>query len=185
MPKLIPWQDTALGIDGNSADVVLDGMKAFEITKSNKMACTVCSDVEPHHIRHRLLECCSQACETETLNGYSSPKKKKLSATQNAFCRDLSEHHLRPIRIRHAMARKFDTNLEDLPALSTIQNFVNHHARTKLENNDRVDGVKEWIHAHAFTGGEATTQPFTFGWDLDSESKPVVGNGSEERPFMI
>nr|KAE8937697.1 hypothetical protein PF009_g12398 [Phytophthora fragariae] len=212
MPKRIAWQDTALGIDDPIADAVLDRMKSYEITKSNTMACTMCSDLEPHKMRYRLMECNSQMCESasefafgwrgkmvtclkndevsiytvgEHTTQASSPKRKKLTSSQQAFCRDLAEHHLRPMRIRHTMARKFDTLLEDLPALSTAQNFVNHHARSNLGNNDRVDDVRKWIHSHAYTGEEALTQPFTFGWDLDSEGKPVVGNGSDERPFIV
>eukprot|EP00644_Phytophthora_capsici_P019610 jgi/Phyca11/133442/e_gw1.472.5.1 len=83
---------------------------------------------------------------------------------QKEFCRELAKHHLRPMRIRHAMSRKFETSLEELPALSTVQNFVNHYSRTYLLNNDRA---------------------FSFGWDLDCEGKPTVGNGSDERPFII
>ncbi|GMF37339.1 unnamed protein product [Phytophthora fragariaefolia] len=87
--------------------------------------------------------------------------------------------------IRSVMSRRFGTPLHDLPALSTVQNFGNYHARAHLENNDRVDDVREWVHAHAYTGEEGMTQPFTFGWDLDCEGKPIVGNGSDERPFIV
>ncbi|KAE9103436.1 hypothetical protein PF010_g13731 [Phytophthora fragariae] len=64
MPKQIVWQGTALGIDGASADAVLDGMKSFVIIKSNTMACIICSDVESHKMRYRLMECSSQLCES-------------------------------------------------------------------------------------------------------------------------
>ncbi|KAE9020706.1 hypothetical protein PR003_g25995 [Phytophthora rubi] len=39
----------------------------------------------------------------------ASPGRKKLTLAQKAFCRDLAENHLRPMRIRHALARKFAT----------------------------------------------------------------------------
>ncbi|GMF35097.1 unnamed protein product [Phytophthora fragariaefolia] len=29
------------------------------------------------------------------------------------------------------------------------------------------------------------TQPFAFGWNLDCEGKPILGNGSDERPFIV
>ncbi|KAE8984776.1 hypothetical protein PR002_g22836 [Phytophthora rubi] len=89
------------------------------------------------------------------------------------------------MRIRHAMARKFEIVLEDLPALTTVQNFVNHYSRTYLVNNDRLDDLRDWIHARAFTGEEQMTQAFTFGWNLDRDDKPIVGNSSDERPFII
>ncbi|GMF48615.1 unnamed protein product [Phytophthora fragariaefolia] len=212
MPKHIAWQCTAVGVDGASADAVLDGMESFEITKSNKMAYTTCPDLDPHQMHFRLLECCSQSCESAsefacswrgkmvtylktdeisiyTVGEHTSetpfPTKKKLTGSQKALCRDLVEHHLHPIRIRSAMSRRFGTPLHDLPALSTVQNFMNYHARAHLGNNGRVDDVRERVHAHAYTGEEGMTQPFTFGWDLGCEGKSIVGNGSDERPFIV
>ncbi|KAK1940906.1 hypothetical protein P3T76_007612 [Phytophthora citrophthora] len=212
MPRRIAWREVAASVDAEDADTMLGDMKSFEVTKSNPMACTACSDVDPHQMRYRLLACNSEACYSaavfacpwrgktltclkseevsiyefgEHASGVSSPKKKKLTSTQKDFCRELTNHHLRPMRIRNAMARKFETALEELPALSTVQNFVNHYSRTYLVNNDRVDDLRDWIHARAFTGEEPMTQAFTFGWDLDSDGKPTVGNGSDERPFVI
>ncbi|KAE8978931.1 hypothetical protein PR001_g24703 [Phytophthora rubi] len=187
-------------------------MKSFEITKSNAMACTACSDIELHQMRYRLLACNSEACDSagvfacpwrgkaltclkndevsiyefgEHASGVSSPKKKKLTGAQKEFCRELTNNHLRPMRIRDAMARKFEIALEELPALTTVQNFVNHYSRTYLVNNDRVDDLRDWIHARAFTGEEQMAQAFAFGWDLDRDGKPIVGNGSDERPFVF
>ncbi|KAG2913049.1 hypothetical protein PC114_g8673 [Phytophthora cactorum] len=37
----------------------------------------------------------------------------------------------------------------------------------------------------AFTGYEEETQPFMLGWDLDQSGNPVVGNGSDEKPFLV
>ncbi|KAE9143687.1 hypothetical protein PF005_g22255 [Phytophthora fragariae] len=168
-------------------------MKSFEITKSNAMACTACSDIELHQMRYRLLACNSEACDSagvfacpwrgkaltclkndevsiyefgEHASGVSSPKKKKLTGAQKEFCRELTNNHLRPMRIRDAMARKFEIALEELPALTTVQNFVNHYSRTYLVNNDRVDDLRDWIHARAFTGEEQMAQAFAFGWAL-------------------
>ncbi|KAE8980802.1 hypothetical protein PR002_g24010 [Phytophthora rubi] len=202
MPKWIAWRELALSIDAEDGDAVLSDMKSLEITKSTAMACTACSDIEPQQMRYRLLACNSEACDSagvfacpwriktlaclkndevsiyefgEHASGVSSPKKKKLTGAQKEFCRELTNNHLRPMRIRHAMARKFEIALEELPALTTVQNSVNHYSRTYRVNNDRVDDLRDWIHARAFT----------FGWDLDRDGKPIVGNGSDERPFVI
>ncbi|ETI29863.1 hypothetical protein F443_23019, partial [Phytophthora nicotianae P1569] len=83
------------------------------------------------------------------------------------------------------MSQKFVMVLQDLPSLSTIQNFVQHYSRTHLTCNDRVGDLRKWIHERAFTGEEGLAQPFTYAWDLDADGKPVVGNGSEERPFVV
>ncbi|KAE8880593.1 hypothetical protein PF010_g7514 [Phytophthora fragariae] len=176
-------------------------MKSFEITKSNAMACTACSDIELHQMRYRLLACNSEACDSagvfacpwrgkaltclkndevsiyefgEHASGVSSPKKKKLTGAQKEFCRELTNNHLRPMRIRDAMARKFEIALEELPALTTVQNFVNHYSRTYLVNNDRVDDLRDWIHARAFTGEEQMAQAFAFGWVWIAMASPLL-----------
>ncbi|ETP44455.1 hypothetical protein F442_08951 [Phytophthora nicotianae P10297] len=83
------------------------------------------------------------------------------------------------------MSQKFVMVLQDLPSLSTIQNFVQHYSRTHLTRNDRVDDIRKWIHERAFTGEEGLAQPFTYAWDLDADGKPVVGNGSDEPPASL
>ncbi|OWZ04428.1 hypothetical protein PHMEG_00023677 [Phytophthora megakarya] len=110
---------------------------------------------------------------------------EKLTLTQKGYCRELTDQRLRPMRIHHAMAWKFNTALQDLPALTQVHNFVSYYSRTYLVNNDRVDDLRDWIHSKAFTGEEGLNQAFTFGWDLDPAGKPVVGNGSDQRPFIV
>eukprot|EP00644_Phytophthora_capsici_P013333 jgi/Phyca11/115921/e_gw1.29.459.1 len=100
----------------------------------------------------------------EHVTAARSPGRKRLTPSQKAYVQELTLHHLRPMRIRHAMSRRFETVLQDLPSLSTVQNFVQHYSRTSLARNDR---------------------PFTYAWDLDADGKPVVGNGSDERPFVV
>nr|CAI72252.1 hypothetical protein PI35.0030 [Phytophthora infestans] len=211
MPRRVPWEERAVGIDAAAADAVMETMKAFEIQKSQTMACSMCIDAE-HKMRYRLLTCSSGLCceaseldcewrgkivtclETAHVSIFeygahntrvSSPNSKKLTTTQKIYCRELADEHLRPMRIRHALARKFSTPLEDLPPLKTVQNFVNNYSRTYLENHDRVQELRAWVHARAYTGLETMTQTFTFGWKLDSSGKPIVGNGSDEKPFIV
>ncbi|ETP24181.1 hypothetical protein F441_02778 [Phytophthora nicotianae CJ01A1] len=163
-------------------------------------------------MRYRLLECSSEACsETSTtkcpcrgkvitcldttcvcvyeynehLSAADDPKKKKFTKAQKDFCRELADQHLRPMRIRLALSRKFETSLMDLPPLTTVQNFVNYYSRTYLENYDRLKELKMWIYTHAYNGSEQMTQPFAFGCEYDSDGKLVVGNGSDESPFIV
>ncbi|RLN88063.1 hypothetical protein BBJ28_00003622 [Nothophytophthora sp. Chile5] len=215
MPKRIAWQDLALGAPGIDADKVLGAFKTYDVSKSNLYACTICLDDTPHMMRYRMLKCSSTACKAVVSSGVrdctwrgkslscqvddavsifevgeratavNSPKKKRLTDTQKTYCRELTTQHLRSVRIRRAMARKFGAVLQDLPSLDTVQNFVNYYSRTNLSRNDSVDDLRAWIHARAYTGRESMTQTFTFAWNLDEQGKPVVGNGSEERPFVI
>ncbi|KAG2896656.1 hypothetical protein PC110_g10489 [Phytophthora cactorum] len=130
MPRRVPWRDLALDGDTADADVVLRQLKSFDISKSNTMTCTLCQESE-HKMRYRLLECSSEACSefstakcawrgklltclsTKHASIYdydhhctsaASPKKKTLTATQKDFCREMADHHLRPMRIRHALS---------------------------------------------------------------------------------
>jgi hypothetical protein len=174
MPKRIAWRELAHGLDAEDADTVLSEMKSYEITKSNPMACTACSDSQPHQMRYRLLACSSKACASPGV--FACPWRGKILTclkSDEVSIYDFDEH---------ASAAP---SPEELPALTTVQNFVNHYSRTHLVNNDRVDDLRDWIHARAFTGEEPIAQPFSFGWDLDSEGKPIVGNGSDEKPFVI
>ncbi|ETP49589.1 hypothetical protein F442_04909 [Phytophthora nicotianae P10297] len=95
------------------------------------------------------------------------------------------DQHLRALRIRLALSRKFSTSFADLPPLQTVQNFANCYSRTYLDNHDRLEELRSWIHAHAYNGGEEMTQAFEFGWEYDREGQLVIGNGSDEKPFII
>ncbi|OWZ17435.1 hypothetical protein PHMEG_0008626 [Phytophthora megakarya] len=70
-------------------------------------------------MRYRLMECDSQVCAASS----EIACDRKLALTQKAFCCDLAEHHLRPMRTRHAISRNFDTQLDDLQALNTLFTF--------------------------------------------------------------
>ncbi|KAG2773518.1 hypothetical protein PC116_g20664 [Phytophthora cactorum] len=212
MPKRIPWTERAVAADARDAELIFDAYKSFDIGKSNTMVCTVFTDANVHKRRRRLLQCSSETCSecselpyscrgklptcltTNRISFYEfgghasdamSLKKKKLTMSQKTLCREMAEHNLRPMRIRHALSRKFDTPLENQPVLRVVQNFVNHYSRTHLENHERVDEIRKWIHARAFNGDDAMGHTFIFGWELDREGRPEVGNGSDERPFIV
>ncbi|OWY91781.1 hypothetical protein PHMEG_00039500 [Phytophthora megakarya] len=150
-------------------------------------------------MRYRLLRCTSALCvgeagdtclwrgktviETglqsvydfgEHRSAVSSPIAKRLTPEHKEFCREMAANHLRPLRIRHALSRKFDTPLEQLPSLTQY-----------LDNHDQVDVIEAWINCKAFTGSETEAQLFTFGWETDGDAKLVVRNGSDANPFVI
>ncbi|ETL29620.1 hypothetical protein L916_17209, partial [Phytophthora nicotianae] len=145
MPKRVSWEERATNVDAAAADAVLETLKTFDIDKSQTMACTICPEAE-HKMRYRLLVCSCQACgeattlecawrgkivtclETEHASIFeygthntmaTALTRKKLTSTQKAYCRELADNHLRPMRIRHALSRKFGTPLDDLPTLKT------------------------------------------------------------------
>jgi hypothetical protein len=192
IPRRVSWLLKAGDVGAAEVDEIMAQMPSFDIDKSQTMACTICPEAE-HKMRYRLLVCSSEACSEaieikcawrgkmltclesqhasifeygEHRTTAPTPAPKKLTTTQKAFCRELAENHLRPMRIRHALARKFATPLEELPSLKTVQNFVNHHGRTQMQNHDRVDELRSWIRERAYNGSELTNQAFTFAWEM-------------------
>jgi len=211
MPPRVSWEELAVNVGAAEAEAVVARLKSFDIDKSQVMGCTICLGAD-HKMRYRLLECSSESCagasevkcpwrgkmltclDTEHVSFYdygehnaaaASPGRKKLSLAHKAFCQDLAANHLRPMRIHRALSRKFATPLEDLPPLKTVQNFGNHYGRTQLENQDRVQELTLWIRERAYDGSESMTQPFTFTWQLDNAGLPLVGNGSDAKPFLV
>ncbi|OWZ00575.1 hypothetical protein PHMEG_00028202 [Phytophthora megakarya] len=210
MPRRIDWCEKAINQDTVGTARVLDERKTLEITHSNSMMCVHCHGAQ-HKMRYRLLNCSSALCmeqglqvcawrgktlmclETGTQSVYdcrkhissiSSPRTKRVPSAQKDFCREMATHHLRSVRIRHTLTRKFDKTLESLPDLRTVQNFVNYYSRKYLENHGRVDSIKEMQNNMEFTGSQPQSQAFSFGWEMDGEGNLVVGNGSDQRPFI-
>jgi hypothetical protein len=54
--------ETFIFVNPDTADAVLESLKAFDIAKRNTSKCTACVDAEPHKSRYRLSECSSDAC---------------------------------------------------------------------------------------------------------------------------
>uniref|UniRef100_H3GY82 MULE transposase domain-containing protein n=1 Tax=Phytophthora ramorum TaxID=164328 RepID=H3GY82_PHYRM len=211
MPRRVSWREIAVDVEPAEGEAEVARLKSFDIDKSQAMGCSICPGAD-HKMRYRLLECssktCAEACPVKCAwrgkmvtclaskhvsifesgahsSATASPGRKKLSLAQKALCRDLAQNHLRPMRIRHALSRKFATPLDDLPPLKTVQNFVNHFGRTQMANHDRVQDLTAWIREHAYDGSETMTEPFTFAWDLDNAGLPIVGNGSDLKPFLV
>ncbi|EGZ05439.1 hypothetical protein PHYSODRAFT_408756, partial [Phytophthora sojae] len=72
-----------------------------------------------------------------------------------------------------------------LPALQKLQNFVCYYRRTKLGGSDTSANIAAAIRARAFSGTEDEHEPISFGWDIDGKGDLTVGNGSDEKPFLI
>jgi hypothetical protein len=212
MPGRVPWVDTAVDVSGEEGAALLASFKHYYVTKSNPMACTVCARYSDHQMRYRLLICKSSICraassspcgwrgkalvclETERTSVFeygahhaqaSSPQRARLTPPQKEYCRELTGERVRPMRIHHALSRKFQTPLEELPNLTCVQNYVNNYARTSLDNHDLFDELSAWTADRGFTGSEPDTQPFSFTWALDPLGKPVIGDGSDESPFIV
>ncbi|KAG2845605.1 hypothetical protein PC118_g2005 [Phytophthora cactorum] len=90
-----------------------------------------------------------------------------------------------PMRIRHALGRKFELRPAALPSLRVVQNILHHYRRTRLGGNDKRKAIVEAVRRAAFSGREDDHDAFTFTSDYDESGMPVVGNGSDARPFLV
>eukprot|EP00644_Phytophthora_capsici_P001577 jgi/Phyca11/129154/e_gw1.81.146.1 len=98
------------------------------------------------------------------ISSVASQKKKALTVAQRAFLQDLVRENLKPVRILHALTRKFELSVDELPPLRSIQNIV-----------ERV----------LFGSQEDDNAAFAFGVGRDASGKVVLGNGSDTNPFFV
>ncbi|GMF15404.1 unnamed protein product [Phytophthora fragariaefolia] len=209
MPPPLPWTELARGLDEHRANEFLDNMKKFHIVKSQSSKCSVCGDLEPHNMNYQLTTCASETCKASQeecpwrgnfltcsvsglKNCYSlhshiescmSPRRNGLNFQQKDFCRQMAASGHRPMRILVNMTTQFSTG--DSPSLRSVQNFCNNYLRSKCDNHDYYFEIAEKIQRQCFTGLEGDFSPFTFGWDFDVHGKLVVGDGSNQQPFLV
>ncbi|GMF46344.1 unnamed protein product [Phytophthora fragariaefolia] len=112
-----------------------------------------------------------------------SPRRNGLNFQQKDFCRQMAASGHRPMRILVNMTTQFSTG--DSPSLRSVQNFCNNYLRSKCDNHDYYFEIAEEIQRQCFTGLKDDFSPFTFGWDFDVHGKLVVGDGSNQQPFII
>ncbi|KAE9091077.1 hypothetical protein PF010_g18331 [Phytophthora fragariae] len=73
------------------------------------------------------------------------------------------------------MTRRFGLADEEMPTLRQVQWFVGNFNKKDLHRTDDYDDVLEQIDQLAYGPAVADTQPFSFGWERDSEGKPDCG----------
>lgn len=213
MPSPRAWQLICCELSEEDADLLLLSMKAFKTSKSQLMPCTVCASATPHSMRYKILRCACKQCKVvapfskcpwgakmlvcqEVKSVYMSELGKHFSAAipsrkpsitraQQLFIHAMTRENLTPLRILHAMTRKFERSLENLPELRKVQNCVSHYRRTKLGGNDHVGDVAAHVAAASFTGREDKHDVFSFTQDNDASGKCVAGDGSDARPFVV
>ncbi|KAK1931232.1 hypothetical protein P3T76_013433 [Phytophthora citrophthora] len=135
MSRRVSWREIAVDVDAAEGEAVVVRLKSFDIDKSQAMGCSICPGTD-HKMRYRLLDCnsktCAEACPVKCAwrgkmvtclasehvsisefgahnSATASHGRKKLSLTQKALCQDLAQNHLHPMRIHHALSRKFAT----------------------------------------------------------------------------
>ncbi|KAG3110172.1 hypothetical protein PI125_g10251 [Phytophthora idaei] len=184
------WNLLCSGVFSEDATVLLQGMKKWKTVKSQLMSCTFCSSGAPHAMRYRLLRCVCNHCtdavpylhcawrlkvqvcqEADTVDVHElgdhhsrarAPFNSCITPGQRDFIKELARENLMPMRIRHALGRKFGIRPAALPSLRTVQNVVNHFRRTRLSGNDKRKAIMVAVQASAFSGRESDHDAFTF-----------------------
>ncbi|KAE9353357.1 hypothetical protein PF008_g5039 [Phytophthora fragariae] len=213
MPSPHAWSLLCSDISSEDAALVLQGMKKWKTVKSQLMPCTTCSSGDPHSMRYKLLRCACKHCtdavpylqcawrlkmlvclESDTVDMHEvgnhhsrarTPSKCCITPRQRDFIKELARENLMPMRIRHALGRKFGLRPDALPSLRAVQNIVHHFRRTRLGGNDKRKAILEAVRTSAFSGREGDHDAFTFTNSYDGSGSPEVGNGSHANPFLV
>ncbi|KAE9169935.1 hypothetical protein PF004_g28035 [Phytophthora fragariae] len=111
---------------------------------------------------------------------------KALKACHKQYCWLMASEGLKPLCIRNGLRMKFGIRSEEMPALSTVQNFVNNYMKTSLDSHDRVDDITEMVRAKidpSWTNDD--NEPVTFTWNYDMDGNAIPGNGTDQVPFIV
>ncbi|ETP30722.1 hypothetical protein F442_20337 [Phytophthora nicotianae P10297] len=111
------------------------------------------------------------------------PQPSALTPAQKEFANQMTSAGLKPARIRILMLAHFNLRPSELPPLQKVQNVVCYYRRTKLGGSDTTSSMVAAVRGRAFNGEE--DEAFSFGWDVDRDGAFVVGNGSDEKPFLV
>ena len=103
---------------------------------------------------------------------------------------DILKNNIRqyPKMIRKSLnTRRKDYGLEhvDIPELRKIQSYVYRQRRNVKSRNSRMTDVKQFIVDNYYFPTIEESQPFFFGLKFDSQSKPVLGDGSQLEPVYL
>ncbi|OWZ11659.1 LOW QUALITY PROTEIN: hypothetical protein PHMEG_00015289 [Phytophthora megakarya] len=114
-----------------------------------------------------------------------SPVRHRLTPLMQNTAREWAVQGLTPARIRTGFLRHFNLSKESLPPLSVVQRFVHNYSASHLRNNDILESLKAKIHEVAVNGNEKGSEVFALAWENDMSGRPIVGNGTDHKPFII
>ncbi|ETP48170.1 hypothetical protein F442_06057 [Phytophthora nicotianae P10297] len=213
MPRPLAWNTLTPSMPRSDADMLLDTLKAFSIAWSDVGQCNVCADAAPHAMRTQLLRCRCDACSAAApatpcpwrgrvracqehdvvaidelylhVTHVRSLTRPRLTPSMKELARDWAAQGLRPARIWRALIQRFGLDEETAPPLSAVQRFVYHHVTTTLGGSDRMGAIRLKLRKTGFTNREEDNAAFTFTWRTDRDGRPMVGNGSDARRFVV
>ncbi|ETI55364.1 hypothetical protein F443_01952, partial [Phytophthora nicotianae P1569] len=165
------------------SQLLMENMKVFIVVKSQLVPCVVCALTKTHKMRYQLLKCSSETCKEAAPYEECLWKGKVLTAKD--YDREMATQVLKPARIRNGMARRFGLTEKETPTLRQMQWFVSSYSKTNLHRNGYHDEILRQIEQLMYCPSVLDMKPFLFGWKRDAHSRPDVGNGSDENPFLV
>ncbi|OWZ22654.1 hypothetical protein PHMEG_0002598 [Phytophthora megakarya] len=193
MSRALPWIELAVGLTEADADLILESLKTYRITRIAQAPCSVCTDPVPHNMRKRILLCTCKQCKLVILYSHCPWQDKqlkcerqklgdlfqlaphvtsrreqslpRLTRAMKGFDQEMADQCLNPARIRTGLMRKFELNASSVLSLKTVQRFVNNYKAAQLGGNDGIDDLQRL--------------------KADANGRPYLGNGSDANPFFV
>ncbi|KAF4133616.1 hypothetical protein GN958_ATG16953 [Phytophthora infestans] len=188
----------------------LDALPPMGVIASQLKHCTVCSsNLDQHHMSYRLYCCKSEPCSSALIScklkltiltcertkqshlyqhddHVSAPDLgPQLSLKMKAAIRELVTTDVKPARIRNELVDSFTLLTGAVRALKQIQHFVYSYRRNKMKNTDGVEDMEETAAESQFSDDLPDITPFTFGYPLDEDGAPDLGDIGDDEPLVI
>ncbi|KUF91676.1 Intraflagellar transport protein 81 [Phytophthora nicotianae] len=119
------------------------------------------------------------------LANVGSPKERVFTLAMKTQSRTIITDGVKLARIRNSLIDQFSMDRSTVPELKTIQNFVYNYKRSTLINTDFVDDVISLAMESRYCPELDDLTPFSFGYKLDNDGNPVLGDGNDEDPFIL
>ncbi|KAJ0393464.1 hypothetical protein ATCC90586_010229 [Pythium insidiosum] len=99
--------------------------------------------------------------------------------------RDYAKNDMKPARIQSTLIDNLELNPDTVPGLTAIQNCVRTFRRKYLSNSDKIIDIKEVAAKYAYSLSRADYEPTSLGFEVDCMHQPILGDGSDEKPFIL
>ncbi|OWZ08902.1 hypothetical protein PHMEG_00018487 [Phytophthora megakarya] len=80
-----PWMELVVSLTQEDSDMLLESFKAFKISKSDEVPCTVCANSASHNMRKQLLRCACCQCKEAVPHALCAWRGKQLKFGRQVF----------------------------------------------------------------------------------------------------
>ncbi|KAE9094526.1 hypothetical protein PF005_g26320 [Phytophthora fragariae] len=130
MPRSLAWALVVDNVPPDEAAAFLETFKQYRVEKQHRSVYNVHvagASYDGISTFELLITSVQNHLPICVLSDRTDQKHIKLTEAHKIYLREMAAQGLRPSRIRNSMPRKFGVDMETLPSLSKVQNFVNHY----------------------------------------------------------